>query len=91
MFVPTAFKKLCIYFHQDVGVDSSDPQEWIAFAQRHLSDSEKLVVKHFLGQLLDGTHGGPELQRVWFSADAEIAFPDDTHLRLFLSKIRDTL
>jgi len=91
MFVPPAFKKLCGCFHQDVGLDGSMPEEWIAFARRHLSENEKIIVKQFLVELLNGSQDSAQLQRVWFGSGAEIYFPDDQHLRSFLTLIRDML
>jgi hypothetical protein len=91
MVVPPAFKKLCRYFHQDIGLGSSSPEEWVDFAKRHLDENEKSIVTRFLNELLGGDHEGPELQRIWFAADADIYFPDDEHLRGFLDLIRARL
>jgi hypothetical protein len=89
MRIPDAFNKLCWYFYQDIGDSFSEPEEMIAFAGRHLNEPERIIVNQFLTKLLNGPHDGAELQRVWHSTDAEIDFPDDTHLRGFLTLIRD--
>lgn len=91
MPVPPAFNKLCSYFHQDIGLDLSSPEEWIQFAGRHLDHDEKAIAKRFAGELLNGTHDAAELQRVWFASGAEVYFPEERDLRGFLSLIQDTL
>jgi hypothetical protein len=91
MFVPPEFNKLCFYFHQDVGVDGSTPGEWITFAKRHIDENERSVVKHFVQELLNGPYDRDALQRIWFSTDAEIGFPEEQHLREFLALIRDSM
>jgi hypothetical protein len=89
--VPNAFKKLCGYLHQDIGEDGSTPDEWIAFAQRHLSDQERATVHLFLKGLLDRPVGDRDLQDIWFSSGAEIYFPDASYLRGVLALMRDSV
>jgi hypothetical protein len=91
MNVPTAFNRLCSYFHEDIGADSSDPKEWIAFALGHLNAVEKVVVKTFLDELLKKSPDEKELQQIWFSTGADICFPNDGDLRGILRLIRDSI
>lgn len=69
----------------------STPEEWIAFAKRHIDEEERGVVKRFVQELLTGQYDLDELQRIWFSTDAEIAFPEEERLRQFLALIRDSM
>lgn len=91
MVIPEAFKELCGYIHQDVGHDDSNPENWIEFALRHLSDEDCGVVRRFLDDLFQRSIGDRELQDIWFSSGAEIYFPDANHLRGFLSLMRDSV
>ena len=91
MLIPPAFHKLCIYFFQDIGLSFSTPEEWVAFAGRHLNQNEKSIVKEFLSNLLRENHDDTELHRMWFDSGAEIYFPDAKELRGFLSLIHDRI
>lgn len=91
MLAASAFRKLCGYFHQDIGLDNASPEEWIAFARRHLDRSERNAARQYVDGLLSEAHSAAELQRVWFDSGAEVYFPDEGDLRKFLRLTRDML
>jgi len=91
MLAVSAFRKLCGYFHQDIGLDNDPPEQWIAFARRHLDQNERNAARRFLDDLLSEPRSREELQRVWFDSGAEVYFPDEHDLRQFLSLARDML
>ncbi|SRR6266446_2870827 len=97
MVIPDAFKDLCSYFHQDVFLVHSTPEEMIASALEQmrflgqLNDERKGVLRQFLDELLSGRHTSAEIRQMWWETPAEIYFPKDEVLLAFLQSIRDAM
>lgn len=88
---PPEFQRFARRF-VDLSPDDSWPiEESIEFAfggvQTH---REKLELKAFLDQLLDGTHSDEELTRLWIDCGARIAFSTN-YTATFLRDVRTRL
>jgi hypothetical protein len=97
MIIPDAFKDLCRYFHQDVFLVHSTPEEVIASALEQmrflgqLNDERTGVLRQFLDELLSGRHASAEIQEMWWQTPAHIYFAKDEVLLAFLQSIRDAI
>ena len=91
MQVPAEFRHLAQCFHQDMHLDASTEEEWIANALRCLGRPQQLVVKQFLAEFLRGHPDGRLLQEVWNGTEPNWGFPHDEELRGFLAMIRDSI
>jgi hypothetical protein len=93
MQVPAEFRHLAHCFHQDIMLTLGPTTEegLVTHLLGFLQQSDQLVVKHFLTELLERNPSGAELQEIWQAAGPDWDFPDDRGLRKFLTMVRDMI
>jgi len=91
MNIPPEFQRFTLHF-ADLSPDYSWPFEKsmeLAFTAVP-TQQEKLALKAFMDQLLDGTHSGAELARLWNNSGARIGFGKEDAIAI-LGYIRSEL
>jgi hypothetical protein len=71
MIVPAEFKHLALRFYQGSEREFATLEEWVSSRTKNLNPRQKVVVKKFLDDLLDGNCSENELQRIWNSTQAD--------------------
>lgn len=91
MNIPKEFQYLATCFYQGSLQEHATVEEWIGSTVRNfLSVEERNVVKHYLDDLLSGSHTDDDLQRIWKNLDSDYWIESGAGVRAFFAVIRDT-
>ena len=90
MKVPDAVEQLIKSFYLGSDPGYATPEEWIAARLTVRTDEEKEVIRHFLGELLDGHYTEEEIKEVWRSQNPSYDFSAGGH-GVFFTMIREAL
>ena len=94
MNVPEDLRELSMAFYPGSGTerDVATIEEWVdSVVQDSFNRASKRSIKACLDELLDGTHGDAELERLWNSTAPSYKFGGERAVRCFLTLIRDRL
>lgn len=90
MQIPEEFYNFCLYLHQDsFHVYGTEWEDIAAGALQHMPKERKLALRAFLDHLLTNNYSDAQLDKIYYSTDAEIGFRDT--LRRFLGLVRDMI
>jgi hypothetical protein len=82
------FRKLCEGIFQGAEGEFKNEHALVDFLVSRLDDGERKRLGPFLDELVDPRLSGDEVQRVWNSTRAEIAFFNAEDARAFLRLVR---
>jgi hypothetical protein len=89
MIVPDEFNEFTLGFFQGGEREFPTICDWIRFAVRRLDVQQRIVVKKFISDLLDGNKDEAELQSIWNNSSADFFISGDNGARNFFKMIRD--
>lgn len=74
MNIPEEFYTFCLGLHQDSSyVYGPEPEDWIKGALGFVQKDRHVVLRNFLVELLSGDYSDAQLNKIYFSTDAEVS------------------
>ena len=90
MRVPDEFDYFVSCFWQGSDREANGELDWIRQALALNTPQQRVIIKRFLGELLDRNADVSELQQAWLSGSANY-FILDEHIRWFFEQIRASI
>ena len=87
---PKSFGISYLAFWQGSDREANGELDWIKRALALNTPQQRVIIKRFLGELLDRNADVSELQRAWLSGSARY-FILDEHIRWFFEQIRASI
>lgn len=88
---PDEFKKVCRNLVQGLDLIASTPEQLVQVALLGVDSQERLVIKAFIDQLLDGRYSEEQLKEFWWSMPSDIVFHEGRGVATFLRMLRDEI
>ena len=90
MLIPEEFKRFTRRFLQGSDREARDEREWVRNAIAMTPQSDRVLIKKFLVELLNTKVGSKELITIWESGSPSFGVYEN-HIRKFFEDLRDTI
>ena len=91
MNLSSEFKKFALQFIQDLDRFAANEEEMYAFVLEPFQGEERFRLREFIDRLMKDSISDGELQKIWYTSDADVVFADGAALRLVLKGARNRL